>query len=743
MKIGLYLSDNQFIEGILLDVKQDHLVVEVNRNILYFSILHIKALSKNAKDFHISEKLVKYLDRNDLTDLLITLRHNWIMINSLSKNALNGVLSSILSDHIILINDKELVYIPKSYISSIYSDISVKDILYLNKKEQLVMQQSYKSKISSRTLKLKGRFVRIMKENTIRKYKMQIIEEKPILIEETQLANAEEQEENENSQQLESLVNEEIIINPSIETEEQQGFNEVVQNLPANGQDEVILEIYSEEHDSDDEPLEMQYTDEDFLLDDHLEDLILIEETGLMNAEEQVENESPQQFESIVNEEIIINPSIETEEQYHFNEEFHTLSVNGQDEELPILDKNMEELDSDDEPLEIQYTEEDLLLEDHQEIKEFNKNLLEETQLVNAEEQVENESSRQLEIIVNEEVIIKQSIKTEEQHHFNEEVHTLPVNGQDEELPLLEKYTEELDSDDKSLEMQMQYTDEDILFDDHQEIEEFNEDLLEETQLANAEEQKENENSQQLEIIVNEEVIMHSNFSIETEEQQHFNEVQNLPINEQDFVTQILEKYTEFHDSDDKPTEFQMQFKDEDFLLDDHQEIKELDADDFIDEQTEADLKEKRVLLTALSNINELSTIAIQKKSSLINEFENLVDLTETISMQPKEYSEENNSVLNKYEPEMNEENPERVISISPIEVKALLEKQYFALMNYAASAVAHNYTNFAINEDSEHWNTNNSTQQNKMVEKQYDSLMRHAAKMYRQIRDYSLEISE
>ena len=28
MKIGLFLSDNQFIEGILLDVKQDHIVVE-------------------------------------------------------------------------------------------------------------------------------------------------------------------------------------------------------------------------------------------------------------------------------------------------------------------------------------------------------------------------------------------------------------------------------------------------------------------------------------------------------------------------------------------------------------------------------------------------------------------------------------------------------------------------------------------------------------------------------------------
>ena len=84
MKIGLFLSDNQFIEGVLLDVKQDHIVVDVNQNIFYFALQHIQALSKNAKDFRVSSEIVHYVDKNYLIDVLKALRYNWVSINSLS-----------------------------------------------------------------------------------------------------------------------------------------------------------------------------------------------------------------------------------------------------------------------------------------------------------------------------------------------------------------------------------------------------------------------------------------------------------------------------------------------------------------------------------------------------------------------------------------------------------------------------------------------------------------------------------
>lgn len=147
-EIGLYLNNNQFVDGILLDVKKDHIVLEVNRNIVYFAIHQIQALSKNAKDYSIAIETSPHLDRNDLTDVLIALRYHWVTVNDFGNHVLNGVLNSIFEDHIILINNKELLFIPKSYITNISSNISKNDLIFLNKKEQINIQKLYKTSIS-------------------------------------------------------------------------------------------------------------------------------------------------------------------------------------------------------------------------------------------------------------------------------------------------------------------------------------------------------------------------------------------------------------------------------------------------------------------------------------------------------------------------------------------------------------------------------------------------------------------
>ena len=120
MKIGLFLSDNQFIEGIFRDIKEDHIIVDVNEKLLYFSLQHVRALSKNAKDFCVSPNIIPHLDRNYLADILKELKYSMVTINCLGSQAFFGVLSSISEDHIIIINNKEQLYIQKAFISSIY-----------------------------------------------------------------------------------------------------------------------------------------------------------------------------------------------------------------------------------------------------------------------------------------------------------------------------------------------------------------------------------------------------------------------------------------------------------------------------------------------------------------------------------------------------------------------------------------------------------------------------------------------
>ena len=122
-KINILLKNEQFTEVILLDVKLDHIIVDMDDCIFYIAISHIQTLSKNAKDPHITEKIVPYLDKKHLSDLFDALKYNWVTINGLSNGTFNGLLSNISDDHIMLINDTEILVIHKSFISNIYNGI--------------------------------------------------------------------------------------------------------------------------------------------------------------------------------------------------------------------------------------------------------------------------------------------------------------------------------------------------------------------------------------------------------------------------------------------------------------------------------------------------------------------------------------------------------------------------------------------------------------------------------------------
>ncbi|HWI48800.1 MAG TPA: hypothetical protein VNU45_11315 [Rummeliibacillus sp.] len=123
VKIGFYLNDNQFIEGILLDVKRDHLIVNVNQSVIYFALNQIRAFSKNAKDFRVSSQVIPYLNKDQLTDILNDLKYSWVTINCLSNETFAGVLSRIYEDHIILVNNSKRLFVQQSYISNIYKGV--------------------------------------------------------------------------------------------------------------------------------------------------------------------------------------------------------------------------------------------------------------------------------------------------------------------------------------------------------------------------------------------------------------------------------------------------------------------------------------------------------------------------------------------------------------------------------------------------------------------------------------------
>lgn len=119
-KIVVFLQDDQYIEGILIAVKEDHLVVKMKDIIFYFALNQIHALSKNAKEFRISTVRTPFVNKNNLTDVIETFKYKWVTINTLMKRSFVGLLSKVAEDHILLITAGDVLYVQKSFIASIY-----------------------------------------------------------------------------------------------------------------------------------------------------------------------------------------------------------------------------------------------------------------------------------------------------------------------------------------------------------------------------------------------------------------------------------------------------------------------------------------------------------------------------------------------------------------------------------------------------------------------------------------------
>ena len=165
-RIGLYLANNQFVEGILLDIQKDHIVLEVDENTFYIAIQQIQAISKNTTDFSVAKKFSSYLVRDDLTDVLIALRYHVVTVNKYGIPTLYGILSAIFEDHIILINKKELFFIPISHINDISSNISESDLNFSNKKEQLAIQKLYRFAISKGSIVVRNENLSVEQDRT-------------------------------------------------------------------------------------------------------------------------------------------------------------------------------------------------------------------------------------------------------------------------------------------------------------------------------------------------------------------------------------------------------------------------------------------------------------------------------------------------------------------------------------------------------------------------------------------------
>jgi len=122
-KIRLFLNKDQYVEGTLLDVKEDHLILETNGNIYYFALDQIHAITKNAKENNPLPLEFPLETKKDLNELLEELRYSWVTITCNSNQVFKGMLSKVTDDFLILINKEEQMYILKTSIINIFNGL--------------------------------------------------------------------------------------------------------------------------------------------------------------------------------------------------------------------------------------------------------------------------------------------------------------------------------------------------------------------------------------------------------------------------------------------------------------------------------------------------------------------------------------------------------------------------------------------------------------------------------------------
>ncbi|MFC5560078.1 hypothetical protein ACFPN4_13460 [Ureibacillus thermophilus] len=137
IEIQLFLVDDQSVQGTLLSVQEDHIIVKVKENILYFPITQIKAISKNAKDFTFEKDGQNIaINRVKLEEILKTMYLQWITVNSLDEQSFSGVLSQVSEDYILLINGDRQYFILKSQITNVFNEqVDENQIVHLNSTE--------------------------------------------------------------------------------------------------------------------------------------------------------------------------------------------------------------------------------------------------------------------------------------------------------------------------------------------------------------------------------------------------------------------------------------------------------------------------------------------------------------------------------------------------------------------------------------------------------------------------------
>ncbi|MCU9593419.1 hypothetical protein OEV82_02980 [Caldibacillus thermolactis] len=108
------------IEGVLLGVGKEHVALKSDNGIMYYNLRHIKNISNNFQNNSNDTTYEYEVERvNSFKDVLKKFRHKWVKINGSKKDAIEGFLSEVFDDHVVMINNGEVFYVLIYHIKNI------------------------------------------------------------------------------------------------------------------------------------------------------------------------------------------------------------------------------------------------------------------------------------------------------------------------------------------------------------------------------------------------------------------------------------------------------------------------------------------------------------------------------------------------------------------------------------------------------------------------------------------------
>ncbi|MFE4814399.1 DUF2642 domain-containing protein, partial [Peribacillus simplex] len=134
--ISIISDDKTVHNGVVLDVKSDFIVIQMNPDKqCYFNLNQVYALSKNTKEFQAQMLDHEPTQKQSFTELINELKGHWVTVNRENNLSFDGFLSTVTNNYIVLLNKDKQLYVQLSNILYIFKGMDNKESSENNQQE--------------------------------------------------------------------------------------------------------------------------------------------------------------------------------------------------------------------------------------------------------------------------------------------------------------------------------------------------------------------------------------------------------------------------------------------------------------------------------------------------------------------------------------------------------------------------------------------------------------------------------